>query len=302
MNFNADVLPCLQNIEICIHKFKQLGLLNRDQRCPNCQEMCFWTKYLKSKDGWAWKCQTKLCQNYKNYISIRKGSFFANSNIPLPKWLHLMYLWATKASNKQTQLQTGLSNHTIIDAFACLREICGRYLQENPIQLGGPGIIVQVDESQFSHKPKHHRGRAAENPFWVFGIVDTSFKPSVGFMEIVENRGAEILLPIIQSVVRPGSIVHSDEWRSYRQIQGRTGLSHRTVNHSINFVEPITGVHTQNIESYWNVKKTLIKKMLGCQRKLLHWYLQEYMWRDRFDRNNNAFDNIVGHINLFYQF
>ena len=79
-------------------------------------------------------------------------------------------------------------------------------------------------------------------------------------MEIVENRGAEILLPIIQSVVRPGSIVHSDEWRSYRQIQGRTGLSHRTVNHSINFVEPITGVHTQNIESYWNVKKTLIKK------------------------------------------
>ena len=153
MNFNANVLPCLQNIEICIHKLKQLGLLNRDQRCPNCQEMCFWTKYSKSKDGWAWKCQTKLCQNSKNYISIRKGSFFANSNIPLPKWLHLM---------------------------------------------------------------------------------------------------------------RPGSIVHSDEWRSYRQIQGRTGLSHRTVNHSINFVEPITGVHTQNIESYWNVKKTLIKKMRGC--------------------------------------
>ena len=143
MNFNADVfLPCLQNIEICIHKLKQLGLLNRDQRCPNCQEMCFWTKYSKSKDGWAWKCQTKLCQNYKNYISIRKGSFFANSNIPLPKWLHLM-------------------------------------------------VLELLSKSTFSHKPKHHRGRAAEIPIWVFGIVD-SFKPSVGFMEIVENRGAEI--------------------------------------------------------------------------------------------------------------
>ena len=31
-------------------------------------------------------------------------------------------------------------------------------------------------------------------------------------------------------------------------------------NHSISFVEPIPGVHAQNIESYWNVKKTLIKK------------------------------------------
>ena len=137
-------------------------------------------------------------RNYAKITKIiypsEKVVFFANSNIPLPKWLHLMYLWATKASNKQTQLQTGLSNHTIIDAFACLRKICGRYLQENPIQLGGPGIIVPVDESQFSHKPKHHRGRAAEIPIWVFGIVDTSFKPSVGFMEIVENRGAEILL------------------------------------------------------------------------------------------------------------
>ena len=69
----------------------------------------------------------------------------------------LLYVSYFLASNKQTQLQTGLSNHTIIDAFACLREICGRYLQENSIQLGGPGTIVQVDESQFSHKPKHHR-------------------------------------------------------------------------------------------------------------------------------------------------
>ena len=35
----------------------------------------------------------------KLYIH-QKRQFFANSNIPLPKWLHLMYLWATKASNK----------------------------------------------------------------------------------------------------------------------------------------------------------------------------------------------------------
>ena len=67
-----------------------------------------------------------------------------------------MYLWVTIASNKQTQFQTGLSNHTIIIAFACLREIFGRFLQENPIQLGGPMNIVQVDESQFSHNSKHH--------------------------------------------------------------------------------------------------------------------------------------------------
>ena len=88
-----------------------------------------------------------------------------------------------------------------------------------------------------------------------WSLVDTSFQPFVCYMENVENRGAEFLLSIIQSVVRPGSIVQSEEWPSYMQIQGWTGLSHRTVNHCTNFVEPTTGVHIQNIESYWNVKK-----------------------------------------------
>ena len=90
-------------------------------------------------------------------------------------------------------------------------------------------------------------------------------------MEIVEQRNAATLLPIIQSVARPGSIKHSDEWRAYRGIQGM-GLAHKTVNQSVNFVEP-DWTHTQTVESYWNRKKTLIKGMLGCRQVFLHYYL-----------------------------
>jgi transposase-like protein len=63
---------------------------------------------------------------------------------------------------------------------------------------------------------------------------------------------AATLLPIIQNVIRPGSIIHSDQWCAYHGIQQQLGLQHRTVNHSLNFVDPGTGVHTQHIESYWN--------------------------------------------------
>ena len=138
---------------------------------------------------------------------------------------------------------------------------------KNPIRLGGPGVIVQADESCFSHKPKHHRGRGPQKTQWVFGVVDTSTSPATGYLERVDTKDTETLLPNINSVVEPGSVVHTG---TYRGIM-RMGLEHRTINHSVNFVEPDSGLHTQHIESYWNRKKTIIKRMLGCHRSMLHW-------------------------------
>ena len=68
-------------------------------------------------------------------------------------------------------------------------------------------------------------------------------------MQTVDKRDADTLLPIIQSVVQPGTIIHSDQWRAYYRIQEKLHLEHATVNHSVNFVDPETGVHTQTIES-----------------------------------------------------
>lgn len=99
-------------------------------------------------------------------------------------------------------------------------------------------------------------------------------------MQTVEKRDAATLLPIIEKVVRPGSIVYSDEWRGYRQIQPKLGLQHETVNHSVNFVDPGTGVHTQSIESYWTKTKYTFKVMKGVAADSLPSYLEERMWRD----------------------
>ena len=47
-----------------------------------------------------------------------------------------------------------------------------RYLLTNPIKLGGPGIVVEIDETHVGAKRKYNRGRF--NPGldkWVFGAV-----------------------------------------------------------------------------------------------------------------------------------
>lgn len=71
----------------------------------------------------------------------------------------------------------------------------------------------------------------------MFGIVDTQHTPAFGYMEVVPNRQAATLLPIIQSHVRSGSIIHSDEWAAYRRVASIPGVaSHETVNEFVNSI------------------------------------------------------------------
>ncbi len=116
----------------------------------------------------------------------------------------------------------------------------------------------------------------------MFGMVDTSVSPALGYMEIVPNRTQVTLLPIIQGHVHPGTIIWSDEWAGYRNVASLPNVSsHSTVNHSVTFVAP-TGTHTQNVESYWNRVKTKLKRMRGCHAHQMPSYLDEYMYRERF--------------------
>ena len=82
---------------------------------------------------------------------------------------------------------------------------------------------------------QNHRGRPPRQERWVFGLCDTSFDPALGYMELVPDRRAGTLLPIIQAHVKPGTIIASDEWRAYSNVgQPPNVAAHRTVNHSLN--------------------------------------------------------------------
>ena len=121
-------------------------------------------------------------------------------------------------------------------------------------------------------------------------------------MEVVPCRDAATLLPIIQQHLHPGSVVHSDEWAAYNQVEHLPNASqHSTVNHSISFINPINGTHTQNIESYWNRVKTKFKRMKGVHEDMLTSYLDEFMWRERHGKTYNvAMQNLCHDIALRY--
>lgn len=117
-------------------------------------------------------------------------------------------------------------------------------------------------------------------------------------MEVVQKRDADTLIPIIERIARPGSIIHSDQWRAYHSIHQRLQLDHGTVNHSLNFVDPETGVYTQAIEfeSYWVKAKQKFKTMKCVSVDALPTYLDERMWHDRFEKTTDAaFKNLCSY-------
>ena len=88
----------------------------------------------KSDDGYHWECPVN---QYRKRRSIRAGSFFEYSKIPLSDWLYFIFLWSIDESNKKVSLLTGLPLRTGITALQRLRDICYLKILHGNLKLGG---------------------------------------------------------------------------------------------------------------------------------------------------------------------
>ena len=74
----------------------------------------------------------------------------------------------------------------------------------------------------------------------------------------------------------------TDEWQAYNQLPA-LGYQHLTVNHSLNFVNPVTLANTQRIESNWRPLKKHICRG-GLKKANLGYQVAEYLWRREVER------------------
>jgi transposase-like protein len=225
--------------------------------------------------------------------------------ISLKQFVYLVYFWTNKATNAEISQYLGISAHTIVDYLSFLRDICSWHLTTCDYMLGGEGKVVQIDESVV-YRAKYNRGHALLAPTkWMLGIYDVEKK--LGGIFFVEQRDRATIFPLIKKHVIPGSIICTDMWRAYDTIEDidvQPRFVHRTVNHSVNFKDPIDGTHTNNVEAYWCSIKRKFKQLNGTSRANTSGYLDEHMYREKYDRNSKRelFDTFLFHISMKHYF
>ena len=155
-------------------------------------------------------------------------------------------------------------------------------LYENTGRIGGPGHVVEIDETKVG-KRKYNRGRMVDGT-WIFGMIDIGTEhqqpePGAYRLEICPNneRTEAALVPLIQKHVEVGSVIMSDGWASYGNLE-RYGYEHLSVNHTENFVDPLTFAHTQNIERSWKPLKAKLTGT-GIRKQYLADHMCEFLWR-----------------------
>jgi hypothetical protein len=85
------------------------------------------------------------------------------------------------------------------------RTWCCTILEQHSKPIGGPGKIVEIDESKFG-KRKYNRGKKVDG-IWVFGGIERDNNPVNCFFVTVEDRSAARLIPIIKRYILPGTIL-----------------------------------------------------------------------------------------------
>ena len=280
-----ELAPIFIEESTCITFLFEKEIFYNEFACQSCGQPT-----TVSVNSGRFRCNRRSC---RKEVSIRIHSFFYGHSLKCSRIMHLAYLWLNKVPVSSAVAMSGHSSKTICDFWKYFRQLVTSNIDEEDVIIGGPGIVVEIDESKFG-KRKYHRGHRVEG-VWIFGGVERTPERKI-FAVKVEDRSMNTLVPIIQRHVRPGSIIHSDLWRAYHNLE-QLGYEHLTVNHSVNFKDPETGACTNAIEGSWNGIKASIppRNRVQCQ---MEEHLFEFIWRRK--NKNNIWDGFISALRDVY--
>jgi transposase-like protein len=209
-----------------------------------------------------WKCKNREC---RKQFSVKVGTIFEDSPIPLDKWLLSIWLIANS--------KNGISSHELGRSVGITQKSAWFVLHRIRLamQIGKFEKFdgeTETDETfvggagKFMHKDRKDRVLQDRAGGWahkavVVGTVQrgNETESSKVRAKVVPSRANEHLVGHVRETVEPGSAVFTDMHKAYNVLADE--YDHATVDHIESYVQG--RVHTNGIENFWTLLKRGLK-------------------------------------------
>ncbi len=243
--------------------------------CPKCGTAA---KPYSLKGG-KYRCSDKDC---RADFTVRVGTVFESSHIPLHKWLLAAYLLCSSKkgiSSHQIHRMMGVTYKTAWFMTHRIREAMREGGLVPPSVLGGPGKIVEIDETYYGRNPFRKKGQGTGHKLRVLSLVERGGRVRSFY---VENAKMKNVVPIILANLSHESHIMTDESPLYGRLHHHF-KGHDTVRHAgeeYARYEHGRVISTNTIEGFFSIfKRGMNGVYQHCKEKHLHRYVAEFDFR-----------------------
>lgn len=245
--------------------------------CPKCGGEGYALKGVKDKKGRE-RHGLKKCRACRAQFTVRMGTVFEASHVPLHLWLQAVALLAASKkgiSSNQLHRTLGVTLKTAWFMSHRIREAM-RSGSLTPPKMGSGGGAVEADETFYSksHTPTGATGMHAMGK--VLSLVERATGEARSFVVVDLNK--ETLWPILQANIAREARLMTDEANYYRKLDS-VFPAWESVNHRRE--EWARGdVSTNTVEGFYSIFKRGMRGVYQhCQSKHLHRYAAEFDFR-----------------------
>lgn len=224
------------------------------------------------------------CSDCRAQFTVRMGTIFEESHLPLHKWLQAIHLMCSSKKGISAHQMHRTLEITYKTAWFLAHRIREAMRSDDFTPLGGNGKFVEADETYI--------GRLANTPVragpghknTVMTLVERG-----GIARSFHIDGASVanIVPIVRANILKETALMTDEGQQYKRV-GKEFAMHGRVNHAsyeygrtetTDMGEKIK-VNTNTVEGFYSIFKRGMKGVYQhCAEHHLHRYLAEFDFR-----------------------
>lgn len=269
----VNLLTYFKDEQIC-REYLETIRWNGNLKCA--YKDCEGEKVFKFANGKVYKC-AKCRRQY----SVKVGTIFHDSKIPLQKWYAAIYLITAHKkgiSSLQLHRDLGVTQKTAWYMLHRVRATLGINMSEGKLR-----GVCEADETFIggNEKNKHQhkrtegtQGRSVKTKSAVAGVIERGGELRA---EKITNTKGYFLKPFVLKNIEFGSTLHTDEWWGYKGLAA--AFKHNVIKHNEGvYVDGDT--HTNTLEGFWSLlKRGVVGIYHSMSDKHLQYYIDEFVFR-----------------------